>query len=212
VPPFRLLTCAATAVALLAGGVAGAAPSSSAATSCSVISDPAGDATDTSMGPATPPPGTPTPPNDDYLDLRSAGLASDGRLVTTVLRLVAMGPDVTSPDSSFFMVHFKVGGQQITLEASTSPVGLWNYWWYTEATEGHGDATGAVDTDRKEIRMTVPAEALSPLLRRGARLTAINVRAGRFLPIGLGAFMTVDSAATQRAHVVGARSCLKPVR
>jgi len=209
--PFRLVTCAATAVALLTGGVAGAA-SSSGASSCSVITDPSGDATDASMGPATPPSSAPTPPNDDYLDLLSAGLASDGNVVTAVLRMKAIGPDVTSPDTSFFMVHFKVGQQQLTLEASTTPIGMWNYWWFNEATGDNGDAKGMVDTDRKEIRMTVPAESLSSLIRRGAKLTAINVRTGRFLPIGLGAFMTVDAAATQKPQVVGSHSCLKPVR
>ncbi|HVE98538.1 MAG TPA: hypothetical protein VNA12_05095 [Mycobacteriales bacterium] len=208
----RLIPCAATALALLSGGVAGAASSSSVAKGCTVIIDPSGDATDASMGPVAPPPGAPAPPNDDYLDLLSAGLASDGEFVTTTLRMKAMGLDVTSPHRSFWTVYFQVGAQKLSLHASTSPVGLWNYWWFNEATGDNGDATGTVDTARNEIRMTAPAEALSPLLRRGAKLTAINVRTGRFLPIGLGAFMTVDSAATEKPHVVGSRSCLKPVR
>ncbi len=211
--PFRLIPCAATALALLTCGVAGAASPSSPANSCSVIIDPSGDATGSTLGPVSPPAGAPTPPNDDQLDVLSAGLASDGKFVTTVLRMKAGGLDVMSPQKSFFYFGFQVGGEELQFSARTSPLGEWSFDADNVTTRTQVEyLKGEFDAARNEIRITALAEELSPLIRRGAKFTAIRVRTVRFLQIGLGAFMTVDTAATDKPEVVRAKSCLKPVR
>lgn len=188
------------AVALCAGlaaatGVATAAPKPV----CKLVTDPTGDG----IGSAA-------------VDLTSADVASNGKLLTGVIRVAkAATSEPTSPTGVAWGLRYTAPGDELPyyLLASKFATGE------TEFTYGQvdgtslnelGTATGVVDTTANEIRIHVPLKALG--LKPGKELTNLSAQARRATGTsGLALYSNADSTTAENAksYRVGTPSCVK---
>ena len=204
-----LSACTAVCAALCAGGVT-TTTASAARPACHLVTDPAGDATDARFGDTTPALPAGVAPNDDYLDILSADLESDGRTIRTTLRLKEVGVDPTSPFVTRLTIGFRIGQQDVEFLALPMQAGPEFYFW---GADGFGGRTqGTIDPVRKEIRMSAPAGEWGVPVARGTALSHVQVRAERWVIYPLRTFpggvpLTADTAASDRRYVVGSRAC-----
>ena len=228
----RLALVPVAALVALVAPAAVAAPK--VAPSCNTITDPAGD-TFAFRTQNDPPAGSPAyGPQDDNLDLISADLASDGKVVTAVVRIKKLSRTVqTSPTGLTAAIGFLIGsgdtvvrlqavlatGQADRFEVSAIPPdNLPN-----QPSTYVGDVTGVVDLAKNEVRITAPAAMLAPYgtLKPGTPLIpndAESATVSRGVPAITstpGQPMTTrgpfaDIAAGGKAVKVGAPSCVVP--
>lgn len=190
------------AAAVAAGGVAVAAPAPKPV--CNLITDPAGDTT----GPST------------ALDIVGGDLASNGKVLTGVIRLAALAEtDVSSPTGIAW-------GMRYTVPGSSLPKYLLATKFQGEAVEFSfgdvngtsleelGKGSGVLDVAKKEVRIHAPAKAVGA--KPGAMLTELSAQGRR--AIGSNQVATLYSnadaseAANARPYTAGTRSCITPGR
>lgn len=173
-------------------------------------------------------------PQEDGLDIVSADLASDGKVVTAVVRLAALSRAIaTSPTGFTVGVDFSIGASDSVVRlqaplisgaadrfevAATSTDALANTP-YTFV----GMATGVVDEKKGEVRIHAPAALLAPYgaLKPGTKLIpaeAQSATVSRGVPPVTstpGQPMTTrgpfaDIAAGGKSITVGTQSCVVP--
>lgn len=191
---------------------------------CNIIKDGTGDATYNNV------------PGDGNDDVVSGDLASDGKTVTGVIRLAALAqPNPMAPFGQGFFVRFTPKGTDKVLfvSARNYPTGTTFVYGYAAEDPNTGvntsytlgTAKGAVDTAKKEVRISAPASGFAAAqvkLVRGLKLTAPTADTWRIVgqgvvpsqtvggvraPLG-GALLPFDDA-TGTAYVVGTPSCVK---
>lgn len=217
-------------VAAPAATAAGKKPAK--APSCNTITDAAGDTFAVRSQDAQGVYG----PQDDGLDIRSADLASDGKVVTAAVRIAKLSRSVsTSPMGLTVGVDFLIGdsdsvvrlqavlpsGQPDRFEVSARSLDALPNTPSTFV----GAVTGVVDLPKNEIRISAPAALLAPYgaLKPGVKLfpnEAESATASRTVPpitTTPGAPMSTrgtfaDIAASGKPVVVGEASCVVPGR
>ena len=197
--------------------------------SCLTISDPKGDTfavrAQDSQGAYG--------PQEDALDIVSGDLASDGKVVTAVVRLASFSRAIASSPQGFTVgVDFLIGSSADSVVRLQAVLGSADRFEVSaKATDALpnvpstyvGEATGVVDEKKGEIRITAPAELLAPYgaLKPGTKLVpneAESATASRGVPpitTTPGQPMTTrgpfaDVAAGGRTVAVGAPSCVVP--
>ena len=223
----RLALVPLLVVAGLAAPVANAAPKPS----CLTISDPKADtfAVRAQDGQGA------YGPQEDALDIVSGDLASDGKVVTAVVRLASFSRAIASSPQGFTVgVDFLIGSSAtsvVRLQGVLVSGSADRFEVSAKATDALpnvpstyvGEATGVVDEKKGEIRITAPAALLAPYgaLKAGTKLIpneAESATASRGVPpitTTPGQPMTTrgpfaDIAAGGRSVAVGAPSCVVP--
>jgi len=204
-PAVGVLLCAAVA----AGGAATAAPKKKPASPpvCNLVTDDKGDA---KLGPL---------PSDANLDVTSADVSSNGKVITAVIRLASYAAtDAQSPLGRTYYFGFNAPGatNQVFLSVGVDPVlGVTYDYGDLEGnlyTSKGTDATGSVDAAKGTLTVTAPAD-LGGLtkLQSGMKLTSLEVKATALVgAAGTGLVETVDSATGAKPYVVGTPSCVVP--
>jgi hypothetical protein len=224
----RLALVPVAALVALVAPAATAAPK--AAPACNTITDPAGDTFAVRQQDAQGAYG----PQEDSLDITSGDLASNGKVVTAVVRIKKLSRTVqSSPTGLTAAVGFLIGGGDTVVRlqavlvngqadrfevAAIPPDNLPN-----QPATYVGDVTGVVDLAKNEVRITAPAALLAPFgdLKPGTPLfpnEAESATVARGVPAITstpGAPMTTrgpfaDIAAGGKAVKVGAPSCVVP--
>ena len=172
-------------------------------------------------------------PQEDALDITSADLASDGKVVTAVIRLAKLSRAIqTSPQGFTVGIDFRIGVSDSVVRLQGVLVqGGDRFEVASKAFDALpntpmtfvGDATGVVDEKAGEVRIHAPAAMLEPYgpVKAGAKLTpneAESATAARGVPAitttpgqpmsTRGPF--ADIAAAGKFVLVGAPSCVKP--
>lgn len=224
----RLALVPVVALVALAAPAAVAGPK--VAKACNTITDPAGDtfAVRAQDGEGA------YGPQDDSLDVVSGDLASDGKVVTAVIRIKKLSRTVqTSPTGLTASLGFLIGGgdTQVRLYAVLASgqgdrfeVGALAADALPNTPSTYvGEGTGVVDLAKNEVRITAPAALLAPFgaLKPGTPLfpnEAESATVARGVPAitstpgqpmsTRGPF--ADIAAGGKAIKVGAPSCVVP--
>ena len=223
----RLALVPLVAVGALIAPMAEAAPK--AKPSCMTITDPKGDTFAIRSQDAQGAYG----PQEDALDITSADLASDGKVVTAVIRLASMSRAIaTSPQGFTVGLDFRIGSSSDVVRLQGVAVqGGDRFEVSAKAADALpnvpstfvGEATGVVDEKAGEVRIHAPAALLEPhgAVKAGTKLTpneAESATASRGVPAITstpGAPMTTrgpfaDIAAGGKTIAVGAPSCVVP--
>ena len=218
--------------------VAVTAPAASAAGKakplCHIITDPAGDTFAFRTQDAPPTGSGVYGPQDDSLDITSADLASNGKVVTAVVRIKKLSRSIaTSPLGLTAGIEFTIGDGGVTVRLQAAlPTGQPDRFEVAAIAPGAlpntpatyvGSATGAVDLAKNEVRITAPASLLAPFgpVKPGALLAPSDAQSATvargFPPITStpGQPMTTrgtfaDVAIGGTAIKVGAKSCVVP--
>ena len=194
---------AAMALLLLGAGLAPAAVAKVAPkVPCRILVDAAGDSE------AGPP-----------LDIVSADLGTSATHVTAVLRVPALAranPEAVTGQSWY--VEWAVGssvplflGVRITPTSETFQYGHREGSTYRQA----GVATGFVDMDRDEVRITAPFSVFAAQVKmgKGTRLSRVSANTYWFVgadtgDVGAGNHQPGDTATTAAVHVAGTPTCV----
>ena len=218
----------AISLALLSALAAGGVSSATAAPkpSCNVITDATGDAVYNNV------------PGDNAEDIVSGDLASDGKTLTAVVRVKALAyPDPQWAPGHVYSVSFGLKGMsadEIFVAARTYPQGVQYILGHRalDPTSGintsykDADVTGAIDTGKGEVRITVPVSALAKLgkISKGTVIKGATAKTERIagqgvvpsqdaggtrVPLG-GLLLQEDISDGGKAYTVGAKSCVKP--
>lgn len=215
------------ATSLLVTGGVGAASAASAKTTkpvCNLIQDAKGDS------------GVSPVPGSDGDDIVSADIANDATTITAVVRVAALTlPDPQAPLGRSYSVLFTAPGSSdlLYVAARTYPQGTKYIYGYqavdpsTTVTTNYtlGDATGAVDTAKGEIHISVPIKAFvdgaKAKLAKGAKLVGLEASVDRIygqgvvpsqnvgpqrVPLG-GVTLRFDDA-TGGSYIMGTPSCV----
>lgn len=219
------LAHAALAGTVLAGALL-AVPATAATrvrTVCRLVTDARGDAAVVA---------TPHVPGGDTDDLLSADVASDGRTVTAVLRMVAVQvPDPVAPAGRSYVFSFLLRGAALRyfLAVRTYPTGTrYEYGTYPVDATGQsyvrvlGHGTGSVSTATNQVRVSAPVAGFLPRsVRRGSTLVGLTASVLRqwgqevmedpdVTPVHVPFLATKFDEAGGDRYVVGTPSCVKP--
>lgn len=212
------------AAAVVAVILSAAATSASAAPSCNVISDAAGDAQVLVTA----------APSDDSVDIISGDIASDKNLLTAAIRVKKLAPsNPQAPTGQMYFLLFTAPGSADVMFVSAGLFPTGNEFSYgyqgvdpntgVNTSYRLGDAIGVVDTDKSELRLSVPigkfaeranlkpGTKLSGLLAEGRKLYGQRVVPSQQVgparaPLG-GVTLTFDSG-EGKSYVTGTPSCL----
>lgn len=221
-------------VALLAsvlavGAVATASDAAPKGPSCNLIEDKKGDTFaarhqdivhETSGAPSY-------GPQEDALDIISGDLASDGKTLTAVLRVVKLSESAgTSPGGLSFRVQFlapttaadenlwlsaRVGGGSTVFTAGYRAI-------QANLSTKLADVVGIFDSAKNEIRISAPIQTFDSRggIKPGAKLTfgGLDQTASRFAAVnpvtGADTAAFADVTSSDATYTVGAKSCVKP--
>ena len=154
------------------------------------------------------------------LDIVSADVATDGKTLTTVVRIA--GTDLskgTIPTGAKIQFTFTVDDQSLFTGVTYDPVnGLDGYWGHQGDTGGdiEGAAAPVVDAAKHEVRLSVPASAFSTAtIKKGTELKDLAANADvivatpkTVLQGNLRPFSN-DSAESDKTYKAGTLSCVK---
>lgn len=208
-PALALVLCAS----VVAAGAASAAPAkrkpAPGKPPCNALVDPAADATGFVV--------TPGPvPNDSNLDIVSGDLGADAKTITAVLRMTDLAAsDSNAPTGRNYVILFTAGDKELYLGAAldSSGAGTFSAGYVATRRTRLGDATGVVDTAKKEIRISAPLSVFADQaqLKPGMKLTDLNAYSQRFIGAsGTGLTPTSDVAEGGKPYVVASASCVVP--
>jgi hypothetical protein len=216
----RIALVGAAAVSLLAAGSALAAPKAS----CNLIEDEKGDTfairTQDSFGAYG--------PQENALDIVSGDLASDGTVLTAVLRVEKLAlSTATAPNGISFRVQFAHDGLDedtvLYVDARASggstvfTAGSRNAT--TNVSTKLADATGVFDEGKNEVRIHAPLKVFAGLgggITTSTRLTLADLdqTSSRFVgtnPVtGAGTAVFADVTRSDKTYKVGSPSCVVP--
>ena len=208
--------------AVLAAGIAltTLATGADAKPACNLAEDPAGDTFLLRYQDQYRPQGAPYGPQEDAMDILSADIASDGKVVTAVIRvknLEAAAPtspggvgytlDFLTPKSEFTMyLRALKTGAGTTFEAGFKeplPVGV------TTVNTSLGTVQGVLDAAKNEVRITAPLSVFDSQggIKSGNKLTLGEITTGR---IAGPRTVFADVVVGEKSYTVGAASCVKP--
>lgn len=210
----RLRAALATSIVVGASlaAVADAAPAPKKA--CNLVTDAKGDVDNSIEGPAQ-------FPADDGLDLLGADVATNGKNVTAVIRLVNQPGSATLYAKRYILQFNAVGAKNpVALAVAITPTGTsysWGYYGTTTTGTGYtypGTATGKIS----ETTITVSA-ALADLaanenigaIKHGAKISSIQVTSNRRVPSlaqVTGSLFQADIATGKTAYYAGSPSCI----
>jgi len=214
-----------TSLLVAAVTVSGLAASASAAPKavCNTITDAKGDAVYAAL------------PNNPSLDIISGDVASDKTNLTGVIRVDKLSvPSVQSPMGQSFLVNFSVKGapDPLFVGARLYPTGNKFVYGYIAVDPVNGlstrytlgDATGVVDLDKSELRISVPVAAFAKQakLNPGAKLSGLTAESSAVVGQGavpsqsvgpspripLGGLLLPTDDATGKAYIAGTPSCV----
>jgi hypothetical protein len=198
----------AVGTGLLVAGTAGAVTKPKPV--CNLVKDDAGDASDSFIASGV------YPTNLDAVDIVSADVATNAKKLTTVIRVKKLATsDPTAPGGLHWKFFFNVGDTQIWTQALAPPGSAPSFRYGTiDGTTGTskslGDAlSGALDTAKNEIRVTISLSDLPDKPKPGSKLTTLAPNAGRYYSAGVSLSDSTDSAEGSKSYTVGAPSCVK---
>ena len=203
--PIRLRTAVLAAgltVATIAGGA-------SAGPVCNLVEDAKGDATQFYIAPEG------TAPNEPALDIVSADIASNGKQMTTVLRVDKLAKSAAlSPYGFTWYTYFNLEGVDFYTQSTSAPTGDTFLVGYVNPDTGlrtaltDGTATGVLDMDKSEIRATFNLSQLAEKApaKPGAKFTGIRGLTNRYL---IRVVLQADEAEGTKSYVDGTKSCVK---
>lgn len=202
----RVAVTAAFSLSLVAAGGALAAPPKP---TCNLVQDLKGDGTgfiftdDDYL------------PNNPQLDLVTGDIASDGKIITAVIRTDELAlSDPNSPTGRAYYANFTVGDATLYLSASLdrSGAGSFSGGFIENRRSSLGAATGVVDPDKKEIRISAPVSlfAEKAAIKKGVKIQNLNLLAQRFLGVSgvAGVTPSADAAEGGKTYTVGTKSCV----
>lgn len=199
----RSFLAVAAAASVAAGGAAVAAPKAG----CNALADAAGDAKGLVI---TDP--APMPTSAKNLDVLSADIGSNAKMLTAVVRLTALdATDIESPGGRTYYFYFTAKGVDFYLTASKSAAGAetFSVGYVSElGRQKLAGATGVFDTAKKEVRISSPltAFAAQAKLTPGSSVTDLNLLTQRIA----GVFtLTADEAIGDKPYVLGSANCVK---
>lgn len=215
----RPAVCLGLAGSLLGAGLADAALKKPLPV-CNLIVDAAGD----DGG------GNPAFAHTDSLDILGGDLASDGKVVTVVLRLAkAVASDSSTPTGRSYYVDFAVPGgkNKLSLGVTTTPTTTSFSPSYVDGTIHRGIAStttvGAFDTAKKELRITTAASDWAAYgdIKSGTVFSELQALSyyfvGGYVPstpatgtAGGGSLQPGDTADSVKTYKAGAKSCVVP--
>ena len=203
----RTAAAAAVGLSLVVAGTSGAATKPV----CNLITDATGDASATTAASV---PGT----SDGALDVLSADLAADKKVLTAVIRVSKLAESAATAPNGYSAVF--------TFSAPSAPdVPLYMRYFsgsdlldssfefgYDDATNGLtplGDAAGVLDTAKNEIRISAPLSGFSEkaVLKQNDKLGTFDVAMSRDL---VALLVYADRATSGATYSVGAKSCVTP--
>lgn len=174
-------------------------------------------------------------PQEDGLDVVTADLASDGKVVTAVVRLASLSRSIASSPAGFSVgIDFLIGSAAtsvVRLHASVVPGSADRFEVSAKEVGGVpnapstfvGEVTGVVDEKKGEVRIHAPAALLAPYgaIKTGVKLipneaeSAVATRGVPPITSEPGQPMTTrgpfaDIAAGGKTVAVGAKSCVVP--
>jgi len=221
----RAVLLASSLAVVGCAGLAAAAPKAKPV--CNLITDAKGDAQYNGAVPGA-----------DGDDIVSADLATDATTVTGVVRVAALStPDPQAPLGRNYTVLFTApkSGDLMFMSARTYPQGM-KYVYGYQAVDPNtgvntnyalGDATGAVDTTKGEIHISVPikgfVDGAKAKLAPGAKLAGLSATVDRivgqgFVPsqspapgaprVPLGGFLLPFDDAAGTSYIMGTPSCV----
>jgi hypothetical protein len=203
---------------LAAGGTAVAAPKPKPKPKpkpvCNVATDAKGD---TFAARVQDTQGGPFGPHDDGLDIVSADLASDGKVITGVVRVVSMAPASTSPGGRGFDINIATprSPAEVYLRASVPASGAPTAEAgtrealpaVTSVSTPLGAGTAVVDTAKNEVRFSFPTSIFESVggIKVGDTLSFGEITVGRTLgPRSVFA----DVAVPGTSYKVGTPTCV----
>jgi hypothetical protein len=205
-PVLALAVCGALAVAT---GVAGAAPKVKPV--CNLLTDPAGDANGTFLQE-----GVAGAPSEDAVDIVSGDIATQGKTLTTVLRVKKLAvSSPTAPGGLHWKFFFNVGDTKIYTQAVAAAGGTPTFAFgtidsATGTSKSLGAASGVLDLAKSEVRVSVPVSALPERPKAGTLIGTLAPNAGRFVGNdNVGTFSdSTDVATSDSTYKVNAPSCV----
>ena len=207
--------------ALLSSGLALAtlAGPSSAAPPCNLETDPTGD-TFLARYQEAPPAGGPVyGPQEDSLDIVSADIASDGKVVTAVIRVANLGAAAsTAPTGRGYEFTFTTTKTENLLylralkdAAETFEVGFKEPLevGVTTLYTALGEATGVFDVAKNEVRITAPLAAFDAQggVKAGDKVTLDEITSGR---IAGPRTPFADALVGTKGYKIGDANCVTP--
>lgn len=206
-PALALAVCAA----LVGGGVGSSAfAAAKAKPVCNLVVDAKGDGTGFVQTDQN------YLPNDPNLDLVSGDIASNAKTITAVIRTDAQAlSDSSAPTGRAYYANFTVGDKELFLAARLDGAGAGTFSaGYIDTTRTSlGEATGVVDTAKKEVRITAPLSvfAAQAVLKPGTKIVDLNLLSQRYVgAAGKGATPSADEATGGATYTAGAPSCVVP--
>lgn len=203
----RRATAAAAVLTLACTGLASAATRRPAPPACNLLRDPKADATEFYIA------GEGTAPNDPAADIVSADVASNGKQLTTVLRVDKLAKSgTTAPTGYVWYAYFTVAGQEFYTQAKSDPTGDTFTVGYTDANGlrtalKDSTAKGVVDVAKNEVRATFNVSQLAELaaFKKGGKITGLRALTNRgFVRVVFQA----DEADGGKTYVDGTKSCV----
>lgn len=180
-------------------------------TYCNIVTDPAGDATGFVVTGIL-------PVSEPGLDILSADLATNDKLLTAVIRVKDLSSSSTAPTGRAYYLNFTVGGAQFYIDATSaltgSSAGLGQFSG-AGGTRGSisGTVTATFDTSKNEVRMTTDLANITAKapVKKGAKFTAITALTQRAIAIPgvITITPTADTTAEGTDYPAGAPSCVK---
>jgi len=192
--PIRRVSVLVAALLVVAGGTAQAAtkPKPKPKPICKLVTDPSGDVST----------------SDQSLDITSADIVSNGRQVTTVIRVAKLSEqDLTAPGGRYFEFDWQYDGTGYSTTAITTPAG-------TEFYAVTSPAKGVFDWAHNEIRVTADVDSFPghPTYRTGALITNFRLHSDQGapkMPIPVTFGFLGDTGQGAKTYPVGAASCVK---
>jgi len=196
-----------TALSISALSLAALAPQASAAPSCNLIEDAKGDATQLYIL------GEGSVPNEPALDIVSADVASNGKQMTTAIRVDKLARNSSgSPYGNIWYVYFSVGGIEFYTQAQsplTGDVFTVGYIADTGLRTALPDntATGVVDLEKNEVRVTFNLAQLATQApaKPGSKITGLRGLTNRS---AVRVVLQSDEAIGAKSYVEGSPSCV----
>jgi len=216
----------AAALGVALATVAGAAQAAPVKKVCNLVTD---GTNDTFAARAQD--GTAPGPQDNALDIKSADIASDGKVITAVIRVASLTAAQTSPQGRGFAFDFLLPSSE--LQGSMRAVFINGQAPYFEATIKDPSVpnspstflatiTGSVDEKKGEVHITAPVAVFSELgaIKKGTLITPAGDAAtsGRAVPPSPGIagqpvatrYVFADVAVDSKPYKVGTPSCVTP--
>jgi hypothetical protein len=199
----RPVLAVAVGAGLVLSGTAGAA--SKPKPVCNLVTDAAGDATGFVVT------GTPLP-NDTYLDVLSADVATNAKKFAGIIRLSAVGKDSTTVLDTYYL-NFSVGEAKYFVSAqydgTTATFTAGDFTGTNGGRKSLGAIDGKVDPAAKTVSFSAPLSTWG--FKGTAKISGFDVLGQRYIGTSAtgGATPTADEATSDKTYTGSAPSCLK---